>query len=371
MTGVIYQRQGERLIEMREQPYDTEALLQDLLSSHPALLAGEQIDQAAPRRWLLVQAEIGVPDRLDGTGRWALDHLFLDQDARPTLVEVKRSTDTRIRREVIGQMLDYAAHATAYWTADRLRLSFEQRCARQNSDPEEAVRALWGDDVDAFWARAVENLHDGRLRLLFVADVLPAELRRVIEFLNGAFTDIEVLGVEVKQYTGDGAQALVPRVIGQTVRAQDRKHPAARTPGEVWTAERFAEDVRARGLPGSVAILDQLLSFAAAHGLRVWWGKGVRNGSVMLATPQAKSAQLYFYSDGDLILNGSEIPKHAPFDQPGAYAALEQQLGHLTGPGSPPTSRISVRALPDHIQAPLGAVLKRLFGHHEQSGGES
>ena len=28
----------------------------------------------------------------------------------PTLVEVKRSSDTRIRREVVGQMLDYAAN---------------------------------------------------------------------------------------------------------------------------------------------------------------------------------------------------------------------------------------------------------------------
>jgi hypothetical protein len=31
----------------------------------------------------------------------------LDQDAVPTLVEVKRSSDTRIRREVMGQMSDY------------------------------------------------------------------------------------------------------------------------------------------------------------------------------------------------------------------------------------------------------------------------
>jgi len=29
---------------------------------------------------------------------WALDHLLLDQDAIPTLVEVKRSSDTRIRK---------------------------------------------------------------------------------------------------------------------------------------------------------------------------------------------------------------------------------------------------------------------------------
>jgi hypothetical protein len=40
--------------------------------------------------------------------------LIIDQHAIPTLVEVKRSTDTRIRREVVSQMLDYAANADNY-----------------------------------------------------------------------------------------------------------------------------------------------------------------------------------------------------------------------------------------------------------------
>jgi hypothetical protein len=55
-----------------------------------------------------VQAEIGIGEEPDRSARWSLDHLFLDV---PTLVEVKRSTDTRVRREVVGQMLDYAAYA--------------------------------------------------------------------------------------------------------------------------------------------------------------------------------------------------------------------------------------------------------------------
>lgn len=40
----------------------------------------------------------------------------------------------------------------------------------------------------------------------------PRELRRLIEFLNEQFTKIEVLGVELRQYVGQGIKALVPRV---------------------------------------------------------------------------------------------------------------------------------------------------------------
>jgi hypothetical protein len=78
-----------------------------LLARYPSLLAGDQIDPASPRRWVLISREQPVPDESAGAARWAIDHLFVDQDGIPTLVEVKRSTDTRIRREIVGQMLDF------------------------------------------------------------------------------------------------------------------------------------------------------------------------------------------------------------------------------------------------------------------------
>src|SRR5205809_254444 len=98
MTDSIYLIQpGRRLVELRQHAYDSEDLLQSLLAEYPSLLAGDQIDPAAPRRWLLVTREMGVPGEEGGGERWAADHLFLDQDAIPTIVEVKRATDTRAR----------------------------------------------------------------------------------------------------------------------------------------------------------------------------------------------------------------------------------------------------------------------------------
>jgi len=55
MPGRIYllDNDGETLRSLEEQPYDSEQLLQGLLEKHPDLLAGDQIDETAPRRWLL------------------------------------------------------------------------------------------------------------------------------------------------------------------------------------------------------------------------------------------------------------------------------------------------------------------------------
>ena len=125
MSGKIFVLQdGEKLVDMTEEAYGREVELQKLIADYPDLLAGDQIDSDSPRKWLLVKREMDVPDAQDGSGRWALDHLFLDQEGVPTLVEVKRRTDTRIRREVIGQMLDYAANGVAYWPVTTLRENF-------------------------------------------------------------------------------------------------------------------------------------------------------------------------------------------------------------------------------------------------------
>ena len=146
---------------MEESPYDSETLLQKLLADHPDLLAGDQINAEEPRRWLLITREMAVPGEQDGAGRWSLDHLFLDQEAIPTLVEVKRSTDTRIRREVVGQMLDYAANAVAYWSVEEVRARFEARCQGDGLDPEAVLSEFVGEgqEMASFWQK-VKTLSD-------------------------------------------------------------------------------------------------------------------------------------------------------------------------------------------------------------------
>jgi len=212
--------------------YESEDLLQKLLDGYPELLVGEQIDPDDPPRWLMVQREAGIPDSEGGYDRWSIDHVLLDQHGRPTLVEVKRSTDTRIRREVVGQMLDYAANALKYWPKERIR----ELAANQYgglAELEIEIRRLLKDeesDVEEFWQAVDRNLREGEMRLLFVADQIPTELRRIIEFLNEQMSRSEVLGVEIRQYERNGTRILVPRVVGQTETARQAKSTGRKKP---------------------------------------------------------------------------------------------------------------------------------------------
>ena len=56
------------------------------------------------------------------------------------------------------------------------------------------------------------NLQAKNIRLLFVADVIPSELRRIVEFPNEVTDPVEVLAVEIRHYAGEGLKTLVPRV---------------------------------------------------------------------------------------------------------------------------------------------------------------
>jgi hypothetical protein len=228
-TGVFILHDDGKLDEMRERPYDSESLLQELLAKYPNLLAGDQMDDEEPRRWLLISREMGIAGEEGGGERWSLDHLFLDQDATPTLVEVKRSSDTRIRREVVGQMLDYAANAVLYWPVETIRARFETTCEQNGLDPASALAGFLGaGNGEEFWQQVKTNLQAGKIRLVFVADEIPQELRRVVEFLNGQMDPAEVLAVEVKQYIGEGKlKTLVPRLVGQTAAARQRKGGAS------------------------------------------------------------------------------------------------------------------------------------------------
>jgi hypothetical protein len=217
----------EALSPMVEKPYEAEDILQALIEKYPDLIPGDQITPEDPRKWFLVIREMGVPSTEGGGGTWSLDHLFLDQEGIPTFIECKRSSDTRIRREVVAQMLDYAANGTYYWTMDRLRQSAENSLKERGKDlTDELMRFLETDseeELEDYWKKVEENLREGKVRLAFVADILPRELRRLIEFLNEKMSDVEVIGVEIRQFVGDDKQAYVPRVIGLTEAARTRK----------------------------------------------------------------------------------------------------------------------------------------------------
>jgi hypothetical protein len=303
MGGGIFLLSGEELVAMHEQPYDSEDLLQTLLAKYPELIAGQSVGSTLSQGWLLVKREVGVPDSATGGSRWSLDHLFIDDQAAPTLLEVKRSDDTRIRREVVGQMLDYAADGIVYWPAERLRTDFEARCAKDGLDPLDELRSSLGDEVDPerFWDDVEQNLRSGRVRLVFVSDSIPQELRRVIEFLNERMSPTEVLGIEIKQYIGSGGlKTLVPRVVGQTEQARLQKVGGGQTASVDVEWDYYEQALQPERLAVVREIFARMEAAIADEGLQ--W------------QPKLKPREIVFQRPGGYNCCGISILKQAPIE---------------------------------------------------------
>ncbi len=337
MSGVIYLVHGEgTLVPMTEQSYDSEDVLQRLLADYPDLLGGEQMNASTPRRWLLLAREAGLPSTEDGTDRWSIDHLFVDQDGIPTIIEVKRSTDTRIRREVVGQMLDYAANAVVYWPVESLRSRFESLCSTEGRDPESVVADTLGLDggPDELWKLVQTNLQAGRVRLVFVADIIPAELRRVVEYLNTQMNPTEVLAVEVRQYVGQGQQALVPRVVGQTQQAMSQKSAGgSTTPPRQWDEPSFMAEIEQQAGPQALHVARSLLTWSKQNSTRIWWGKGKTQGSFYPVIDKDGASNWLFsvITTGRVYIEFGNMKKTAAFADDAKRMELLRRLNDLAG----------------------------------------
>ena len=277
MAERIYTRNPDGGIEpLEEERFELEDHLQALVADHPELLDGEQMRPGDPLRWLLVIREKGISAERDEGHRWAVDHLLVDQDGLPTLVEIKRAANTEIRRTVIGQMLEYAAHAAQTWTADELRRSFEASAHARGAEPADELRnflelppesAEPGEEQESgdFWERVATNLDARRMRLLFVADELPDELKRVVEFLNAQMPKIEVLAVEIKQFRGGSAQTLVPRIYG-TLATDEKPLPTRKKKHDLKSFLAVFSDASVRNTA------ERILDAAQKAGASIYWG---------------------------------------------------------------------------------------------------
>ncbi|MDQ6958031.1 MAG: hypothetical protein Q9M24_02835 [Mariprofundaceae bacterium] len=258
--------------------------LQRILEHNPDLLPGDQINPGDPRRWLIIEREMPVPDPASGSDRWSIDFFFADQAGMPTFIECKRYEDSRARREVIGQMLDYAANGHYYWTKGDMRDLAEKNAAKGGQTLDEAIQNLRADDdlgADDYFQRVEDNLREGQVRLVFFLEESSMELRSVVDFLNKQMERSEILIVEARQYLHEGTRVVVPTLFGYTEEARQVKRTRIETSGprKKWDEESFFADASARLDENHFIVVKRIFDFCHSYADEISWGTGKDLGS--------------------------------------------------------------------------------------------
>lgn len=214
--SMLIRRPGEQWREPEGHGYGAEDDLQAIIAEHPTLVPGVLGDAIACREFQ--------------SGAGAADVLVLGTDGTVTVVECKLAANPQIRREIIGQLLDYASRLWQMPIDE-----FETRwVARTQLSPFTAL-----DDTEGTLRREVADaLTTGRFNLVLAVDEINADLRRIVEYLNAVTSpQTGVIAVEYVRFADGETELLMPQAYGAEL--QEAKAGTSSTLRPQWTVDQY------------------------------------------------------------------------------------------------------------------------------------
>ena len=275
--------QDARGVRALEEGFASEEELQRFLKEHSDLMPLEEIDlNAAPL--LCIGWEVGLASGAE-------DILYVDETGLLTVVETKLRKNPEARREVVGQILEYAAQMATWTSAD-----VERQAEKFFASPEapkvhagfslekamgmflQAYGTGAGFSYVDFLGRVQTNIERGHFRLVIAIDEPPAPLLKTVEFVNRFSERFEMYLVQLKRFRDEATRQniFVPALFGRVARPPG-------PPGRSWDKESFLQQASQKS-PGCLPVLQRLIAFAEGEKAIVW-GRGASVGSFQFVLP--------------------------------------------------------------------------------------
>jgi hypothetical protein len=167
-----------------------------------------------------------------GTGK--ADIVLLGSDAVLTIVETKLKRNPEARREVVAQVLEYAAFLSE-WSGDQVIERARESAPKALADWLNDIG--WDGDVESFTKQVENNLHSGRVRLIVAVDEVGEQAQRIITFLNANST-FDIYLLQVSSF----AQADEGRILVPTLHGYARKTGTSRATRD-WSWEAYEREL--------------------------------------------------------------------------------------------------------------------------------
>jgi len=325
---VVLQDQG--ISPLSQEAYLDESALQRLLEEHPELIALDDVDPTASPL-LPIGREVPLAGQ-------SLDLLFLDLSGRLTGVETKLRRNSQVRREVVGQVLEYGAYLSTWSVED-----VERQAERYLADPQTPARfqsqGLYealsrvdasgptgeGSDETGMRTKISNSLESGDMRLLIAVDRVVDPLRRLVTFLNSA-SRFDMYLLEVQQYRApDGMKIASINVYG----GAGSKPNGASVRRPTWDEPRFLEALRSEASAASAAVALDLYGFAQEQADSAVWGTGTTVGSVGFGVRRGGGRLVIFWlnTKGQVSLSTGALNRNVPQEARASLLATLRSFG--------------------------------------------
>lgn len=218
MTFILLEESaGGQVVNRQPQGTATqEHLLRDLIFDHPELLPVRELEPEIGHI-VAVTRELSLP------GAGFVDVFLISEHGRLILVECKLWRNPQARREVVGQILDYARELARY-SYDDLQRVVSSRLGRPGNALYECAREAGSPLSEAdFVDRVSRDLSHGRFLLIIAGDGITEGTQRIAEYLQaqaGLAFDFGL--VEMAEYrfadpaTGTERRIMQPRLLART-----------------------------------------------------------------------------------------------------------------------------------------------------------
>jgi len=323
-----------------------EGWLQRLLHDCPSILPVEELDPAfAPLIPLgrEIATEVGPIDVLYGSSTGAL-----------TIVEAKLWRNPEARRQVVGQIIDYAKEL-ASWTYEELDAAVRASTGRGIWDMvKQASEEGGSEDEAAFVDRVSRNLRNGRFLLIVAGDGIHESVENMVSFLQSTpQLQFTLALVELQLYrvgSSNDSILVVPQIVARTAEitravvriestgaapsvnvtvdlpVEDKDRAQRRTLSE----EEFLELLSEKVPDDQIAFAERLLRELPALGLEPMW----RSSSCVFRLPDPGGSSqllttLVVNRNGDVYvgwLKGQLEKVGLPFDPGRRYVEEAAQL---------------------------------------------
>jgi len=266
---------GGTVTPLNETKFTEEGKLQDYLEEYPTLIPLADIVEGASTL-ICIGREVGA-------GSGSIDLLCIDKDSLLTIVETKLRRNREARREVMGQIIEYASYVSQ-WTADDVYRIANEYFAKSDKAPEsykgktlgEIMKEIVGDEFsdEDFRTKIGQNLRDGRVRLVIAVDELIEPLRATVTFLN-SHSNFDILLLQVTDFEeSKDKKVLVPLLFGYATKSADRGRETKH-----WDEASFFADTKERCEPKIADTIIGLYEFTKDNADEISWGKGTTYGS--------------------------------------------------------------------------------------------
>jgi hypothetical protein len=275
MSGVLYRTAGGAWTSPAESGYVSEDHLQAMIDEFPELLPGVSPDSYVCREF--------------STGIGRLDNLIINaKDGSLTLVECKLAKNPEVRREVLGQIIEYAASLS--------RMDFEEFHQRWKDRDGVDLTAI--ETAKGPLSLAVTgNLETARFTLLLAVDAINEPLKQMVEYIQDKTdSSTRVALIELSRHITGDVEILIPQTYGYEAL---KPQTGSRADREPWSKDEYAAWLLANE-PASAALFETLMGTLESHKF-VWGGTKsmTPSGAICVETSKGYRYPLVFHTFSD------------------------------------------------------------------------